>query len=290
MPDAVAGPPGLEVTGALRVVAHRPWPGSALAISPDGSWVAVALPGRVVTARLPDLSDEHEIHVADVRSIAAIGDDRLALAPHRGVLVIEDPVGAPHVAVRARGAGRVQVVAGPGGLLAAVGERAALPRATVVTRADLGRRRRWTASIAGATAAAWLDDRDLAVAAGEDLVLVRDGAEEARAMSPLGERITALAAVPGGVVIAGAGSHAVLHAIGPRAARPRIEVLPGGGRTLHATDGWLAVGTRSLGERVQVHDLATDTVMCELRGVASAVVAPPVVVATGREGTVVLAA
>jgi hypothetical protein len=38
-----------------------------------------------------------------------------------------------------------------------------------------------------------------------------------------------------------------------------------------------------------VHDLAADEVMWELRGVASAVVAPPLVVATGREGTVVLA-
>ena len=61
------------------------------------------------------------------------------------------------------------------------------------------------------------------------------------------------------------------------------------GRTLHAAEGWLAVGTRSLGERVQVYDLAADAVICELRGFAAAVVAPPLVVATGREGTVVLA-
>ena len=289
MPDAALVVPGLELSGDVRVVAHRPWPGSALAVAPDGEWLAVALPGRVVTARLPDLTDEREIHVADVRSIAAIGSDRLALAPHRGVLIIEDPVGVPQVAVRARGAGRVGLVAGPDGLLAAVGERAALPRATVVTRGDLGRRRGWTAGIPGATAAAWLDGRDLAVAAGDDLVLVRDGVEEARAQSPLGEPITALTTVPEGVVIAGAGAHALLHAIGPRAARPRIEVPPGGGRTLHAADGWLAAGTRSLGERVQVRDLASDEVICALRGVATAVVAPPLVVATGREGTVVLA-
>ena len=279
-----------EVSGDLHTVAHRPWPGSALAVSPDGQWVAVALPGRVVTARLPDLDDAHEIHVADVRSMAVIGDDRLALAPHRGVLIIEDPVGSPHVAVRARGSGRVQLVAGPGGLLAAVGERAALPRATVVTRSDRGRRRGWTAGIAGATTAAWLGDRDLAVAAGDDLVLVREGVEEARARSPLGERITGLASVPDGVVVVGAGPHAVLHATAPRAERPRIEVPPGGARTVHAADGWLAVGTRSLGERVQVHDLAADRVICAVRGAAGAVVAPPFVVATGREGTVVLAA
>lgn len=290
MAEALAVAPGLEMSGSLRVVAHRSWPGSALAVSPGGDWLAVALPGRVVTARLPDLTDAREIHVADVRSVAAVGPDRLALAPHRGVLIIEDPVGTPEVAVRARGAGRVGLVAGPDGLLAAVGERAALPRATVVTRADLGRRRGWTASIPGATAAAWLSARDLAVAAGDDLVLVRDGAEEARARNPLGEPITALVTVPEGVVIAGAGSHAVLHAIGPRAARPRIEVPPGGGRTLHAADGWLAAGTRSLGERVQVRDMASDEVICALRGVATAVVAPPLVVATGREGTVVLTA
>ncbi len=279
----------LEMSGDLHVVAHQPWPGSALAVSPDGAWVAVALPGRVVTARLPDLADPHEIHVADVRSLAAIGPDRLALAPHRGMLVIDDPVGTPHVAVRARGAGRVQLVAGPGGLLAAVGERAALPRATVVTRSDLGRRRGWTAGITGATTAAWLSERDLAVAAGEDLVLVREGVEDARAKRPLGERITGLASVPGGVVVVGAGSHAVLHATAPRAERSRLEVPPGAGRTVHAANGWLAVGTRSLGERVQVHDVAAGRVICALRGVAGAVVAPPLVVATGREGTVVLA-
>jgi hypothetical protein len=157
MPDAVTAVTGLEVTGAVRVVAHRPWPGSALAVAPGGEWVAVALPGRVVTARLPDLSDEHEIHVADVRSIAAISDDRLALAPHRGVLVIEDPVGAPRVAVRARGAGRVQVVAGPGGLFAAVGERAApghgrdAGRPGTPSRLDRRHRRRHGCRLAGWT-------------------------------------------------------------------------------------------------------------------------------------------
>jgi len=289
MPEGIATASALEVVGDLRVVAHQHWPGSALAVSPGGEWIAVALPGRVVTARLPDLSDAREIHVADVRSLAAVGNDRLALAPHRGLLVIEDPVGLAQVAVRSRGAGRVQLVAGPDGALAAVGERAALPRATVVTRTDLGRRRGWTATVAGATSAAWLDARDLAVAAGHDLVLVRDGVEEARAQDPLGEPITALAAVPGGVLIAGAGPEAVLHAIAPRAARPRIAVPPGGGRVLHSAGDWLAVGTRSLGERVQIHDLVGGEVICALRGVASAVVAPPLVVATGREGTAVLA-
>ena len=88
------------------MVASRAWPGSAITVSPDGEWVAIALPGRVVVARLPDLSDEREILVADVRSLVAVDPTRLALAPHRGVLVIDDPAGSPHVGVRARGAGR----------------------------------------------------------------------------------------------------------------------------------------------------------------------------------------
>lgn len=278
----------LEVDGDLEVVAHRPWPGSAITVAPGGEWVAVALPGRVVVARLPHLDDVREIHVADVRSLAAIADDRLALAPHRGLLVIEDPLGTPHVGVRARGAGRVVVSAGPGGLLAAVGERAALPRATVVARTDLGRRRGWTASIAAATAATWLDDGDLVVAAGADLVLVRGGVVQATAPSPLGEPIAAVAAVPDGVVMAGVGPRAVVHPITPGAPRCEIEVTPGGARWLHAADGLLAVGTRSLGERVVVHDLDEGGAVGTLRGVAVAVLAPPLMVATGREGTVVL--
>ena len=287
--EAIAAGAALEGDGDLAVVAHRPWPGSAITVAPGGEWIAVALPGRVVVARLPHLDDVREIHVADVRSLAAITDDRLVLAPHRGLLVIEDPLGTPHVGVRARGAGRVVVSAGPSGLLVAVGERAALPRATVVARTDLGRRRGWTASIPGATAAAWLGERDLVVAAGADLVLVRDGEVDARAEGPLGEPITALVSVPGGVVVAGAGPRAVVHATMPGAPRPAIDVAPGGARWLHAAEGLLAVGTRSLGERVAVHDLEEGGVVGTLRGVAAAVLAPPLLAATGREGTVVLA-
>ncbi len=185
MAKTLVAPARLEVEGALRVVAASVWPGSAITASPDGTWVAVALPGRVVVARLPDLSDIREIHVADVRSLAAIDPDRVALAPHRGLLIIEDPMGLPRVGVRARGVGRVRFVAGPDGVLAAVGERAALPRATVVTRVDAGRQRGWTPTVPGAIAAAWMGPHDLAVAAGADLVLVHDGVEHARVVAPL---------------------------------------------------------------------------------------------------------
>lgn len=275
--------------GALRVVATRGWPGSALAVSPDGAWAAVALPGRVVVARLPALDDVREIAVSDVRSMATVGPDRLALAPRRGLLVIDDPAGAARVGMRSRAPGRLALAAGPDGRLAAVGERAALPRATVVARSDQARRRDWTATVEGAVAAAWLGDDDLAVATGADLVLVRAGAVHARAASPLGERITALAAVPGGVAVAGPGERLVLHAVRPGAARPVLEVHPGTGRALAAGHGLLVVSSRSLGERVTVHDLATGERTASLRGVALAAPAPDCLVATGREGTVVLA-
>ncbi len=282
-------PGGLEVEGMFSVVASRAWPGSAVAVSPDGEWVAVALPGRVVVARLPDLSDEREILVADVRSLVAVDPTRLALAPHRGVLVIDDPAGSPHVGVRARGAGRVHLACSGDGALVAVGDRAALPRSTVVTRVDGGRTRGWTAGIVGATAAAWIDHGDLAVAAGLDLVLVRDGEEEARAEGPLGEPITAVVTVPGGVAIAGAGPRVVLHSTVPRAKRPAIEVPPGVGRSLQVGDGLMVTGTRSLGERVVVHDLTSGDQVAAIRGVATAAAVGGVVVGTGREGTVVLA-
>lgn len=277
----------LHVDGALRVLSTRPWPGSAAAVSPDGAWAAVALPGRVMVARLPGLDDPREIAVADVRSLVAVDAGRLALAPRRGLLVIDDPAGTPRVGLRARGPGRLSLAAGHGGLLAAVGERAALPRATVVARSDSGRRRDWTAAIDGAAAAAWIDGGDLVVAAGDDLVLVRRGAEHARAHSPLGEPITGLASIPGGVAIAGPGDRAVLHSVVPGASRPSIAVPPGTGRILAVADGMLVACTRSLGERVAVHDLATGDAVAMLRGVSAAAPAPPLVVATGREGTVV---
>lgn len=281
--------PDLVEQGALRVAAAQGWPGSALAVSPDGAWAAVALPGRVVVARLPGLDGVREIAVSDVRSMAAVGPDRLALAPRRGLLVIDDPLGAARVGLRSRAPGRLVLAAGDGGRLAAVGDRAALPRATVVARSDLARRRDWTATIEGALAAAWLDDGDLAVATGADLVLVRGGEEHARAPRPLGERITAVASIPGGVAIAGQGDRVVLHAVLPGAARPAIEVHPGTGRALAAGTGVLVVASRSLGERVTVHDLATGERTASLRGVALGAPAPGCVVATGREGTVVLA-
>ena len=274
--------------GALGVVAATGWPGSALAVSPDGAWAAVALPGRVVVARLPHLDDVREIAVSDVRSMAVVGDDRLALAPRRGLLVIDDPAGAARVGLRSRAPGRLALAAGPGGRLAAVGDRAALPRATVVARSDMARRRDWTASVEGALAAAWLDDGDLAVAAGADLVLVRSGEEHARAPSPLGERITAVASIPGGVAVAGQGDRVVLHAVLPGAGRPSLDVHPGTGRALAAAHGMLVVSSRSLGERVTVHDLSTGDRTASLRGVALGVPGPGCVVATGREGTVVL--
>lgn len=281
--------PDLVEQGALRVAAAQGWPGSALAVSPDGAWAAVALPGRVVVARLPGLDGVREIAVSDVRSMAAVGPDRLALAPRRGLLVIDDPLGAARVGLRSRAPGRLVLSAGDDGRLAAVGDRAALPRATVVARSDLARRRDWTATVEGAMAAAWLDDGDLAVATGADLVLVRGGEEHARAPRPLGERITAVASIPGGVAIAGQGDRVVLHAVLPGAARPAIEVHPGTGRALAAGTGVLVVASRSLGERVTVHDLATGERTASLRGVALGAPAPGCVVATGREGTVVLA-
>jgi hypothetical protein len=281
--------PDLVEQGALRVAAAQGWPGSALAVSPDGAWAAVALPGRVVVARLPGLDGIREIAVSDVRSMAAVGPDRLALAPRRGLLVIDDPLGAARVGLRSRAPGRLVLSAGDGGRLAAVGDRAALPRATVVARSDLARRRDWTATIEGALAAAWLDDGDLAVATGADLVLVRGGEEHARAPRALGERITAVASVPGGVAIAGQGDRVVLHNVLPGSARPAIEVHPGTGRALAAGAGMLVVASRSLGERVTVHDLATGERTASLRGVALGAPAPGCVVATGREGTVVLA-
>lgn len=279
--------PGPEVGGDLRVLASRPWPGSAVATAPDGSWAAVALPGRVMVARLPGLDHEREIAVSDVRSLVAVDEGRLALAPRRGLLVIDDPAGSPRVGLRARGPGRLALAAGPGGRLAAVGDRAALPRATVIARSDAGRRRDWTAAVDGATVAAWLDGGDLVVAAGEDLVLVRGGAEQARAHSPIGEPITGLASIPGGVAIAGAGDRAVLHSVVPGASRPSITVPPGTGRVLAVAGGMLVACTRSLGERVAVHDLATGRAIGWLRGASAAAPAPPLVVATGREGTVV---
>jgi hypothetical protein len=273
--------------GALRIVAAKPWPGTALTVSPDLAWVAVSLPGRVIVARLPDLDDVCEIAVSDVRSMAAVDSGRLALAPRRGLLVIEDPLGAARVGLRSRGPGRLVLAAGPDGRLAAVGDRAALPRATVIARSDAARRRDWTACIEGARSAAWLDGGDLVVAAASDLVLVRRGEESARAKDPLGEPIVALASVPGGVVIAGAGDRAVVHSVVPGASRPAIAVPPGTGRTLSAAGGLLTASTRSLGERVSVHDLATGRAIATLRGVSTGVPAPPYVVATGREGTVV---
>jgi hypothetical protein len=276
------------MTSVMRVLAARPWPGTAVAVSPDGGWAAIALPGRVMVARLPGLDDAREIAVADVRSLAAVDSTRLAMAPRRGLLVIEDPLGDASVGLRARGPGRLVLAAGAGGRLAAVGERAALPRATVIARSDAARRRDWTAVIDGAGAAAWLDGGDdLVVAAGHDLVLVRRGEEAARAESPLGEPIAALAAVPGGVVIAGAGDRVLIHPTSAGAPRRAIEVAPGTGRSVAAADGVLAVSTRSLGERVSVHDLASGAPVAVLRGVSVGVPAPPYLVATGREGTVV---
>ena len=63
----------VKVQGDLEVVAHRSWPGTAITVAPGGGWVAIALPGRVVVARLPDLDDAREVHVADVRSLVALG-------------------------------------------------------------------------------------------------------------------------------------------------------------------------------------------------------------------------
>jgi hypothetical protein len=283
--------------GAFAVVAARPWPGAAVAISPDAAWAAIALPGRVVVAGLPHLDRVREVDVSDVRSLVALDGGRLALAPRRGFLVIDDPAGAPRVGVRARGPGRLALAVGPEGRLAAVGERAALPRATVVARSDAARRRDWTAAVPGATSAAWLEGDDLAVAAGDDLVLVRAGQEEARLTAPLGERITALAAIPGGVAIAGAGPRALLHSMRPGAGSPVVEVPPGVGRTLGYAGGLLVCGTRSLGERVVVIDLATGAIVHEQRGASAGALAlggptcppgVPLLVASGREGTVVI--
>ena len=95
------------------------------------------------------------------------------------------------------------------------------------------------------------------------------------------------AVVGNGVVIAGAGDRALLHSIVPGAPRTAIAVPPGTGRTLSAAGGLLTASTRSLGERVSVHDLATGRAIATLRGVSTGVPAPPYVVATGREGTVV---
>lgn len=279
--------PGVEATGALRVVASRTWPGSALAVSPDGAWVAVALPGRVMVARLPDLDGAREIAVSDVRSLAALDARRLALAPRRGLMVIDDPLATARVGLRARGPGRLVLAAGPDGRLAAVGDRVALPRATVIARSDRARRRDWTAAVEDAVAAAWIDGGDLVVAAGDDLVLLRRGEEQVRARGPLGGPITALAAIGGGVAIAGPGDRVVLHSIVPRAARPSIAVPPGMGRVLTASQGMLVAGTRSLGERVSAHDVSTGESIGGLRGVSVGAPAPPYVVATGREGTVV---
>ncbi len=274
--------------GELTVLTTRPWPGCALAASSDGEWVAVALPGRVVVARLPSLDDVREIDVSDVRSLVAVDPGRLAVAPRRGLLVIDDPMGIPRVGLRARGPGRLALAADGEGRVAAVGERAALPRATVVARSDAARRRDWTAAIDGARAAAWLEGGDLVVAAGEDLVLVRDGREEARARAPLGEDITALASIPGGVAVAGAGPHVVLHSTIPGAARSHVEIPPGTGRSLSVAGDMLVAATRSLGERVAVHRLSTGEQVHDMRGVAVGAAAPPYVVATGREGTVVM--
>lgn len=277
------------VEGDLRVVAHRPWPGGAITVSPDGTWAAIALPGRVVVARLPGLDAEREIHVADVRSLVALDANTLALAPHRGVLVIRDPAGTPRVGVRARGVGRVALAAGPDGILAAVGARAALPRATIVTRTDGGTRQGWTAVVTGAVVATWVGKDDLVVAAGEDLVLVRGGEEDARVEAPLGGPIGALASIPGGVVIAGPGPRAMFHALAPGMPHAYIDVLPGTSRSLATAGGLLAVGTRSLGERVVVRDLQADREIAIARGMAAVALAPPLVVVTGREGTLVLA-
>jgi hypothetical protein len=274
--------------GGLTVLATRPWPGSALAASRDGEWVAVALPGRVVVARLPYLDDVREIDVSDVRSLVAVDPGRLALAPRRGLLVIDDPAGTPRVGVRARGPGRLVLATDGEGRVAAVGDRAALPRATVVARSDAARRRDWTAAIHGARCAAWLEGGDLVVAAGEDLVLVRGGREEARACAPLGEVITALASVPGGVAVAGPGPRVLLHSVIPGATRPHVEIPPGTGRSLSVTGDILVASTRSLGERVTMYRLSTGEQVHEMRGVAVGAAAPPYVVATGREGTVVV--
>lgn len=277
---------------AFAVVATRPWPAAAVAMSPDATWVAVALPGRVLVARLPHLDAVREVAVSDVRSLAAVDATRLAMAPRRGLLMIDDPAGSPHVGLRARGPGRLALAAGPDGRLAAVGDRAALPRATVVARSDAARRRDWTAMVPGAVAAAWLDQGDLAVATGGDLVLVRGGREEARVRAPVDGAITALAAIPGGVAAAGAGARVLLHSVRPGTGSTSLEVPPGTGRTLAAAGGMLVSGTRSLGERVVVHDLATGEVVHERRGASVAAVASgaqgSVVVAAGREGTVVL--
>ncbi len=283
-----SGAPRRQDPGALRVLAARPWPGSAIAVSPDGAWVAVALPARVVVARLPDLDGVREIAVPDVRSLAAVDPGRLALAPRRGLLVIADPRGGARVGIRARTPGRLALAAGPDGRLAAVGARAALPRATVVAWSDGARRREWTAALASASVAAWLAADDLAVAVGDDLLLVRRGEEIARATSPLGEPITALASVPGGVVLAGAGDRAVVHTMIPGVSRRAITIPPGTARSLAAAPGILTAATRSGGERVSIHDLPTGAVIARLRGVAAAVPVPPYVVATGREGTVVV--
>ncbi len=272
----------------FTVLAVRPWPGSALAAPAEGGWVAVALPGRVLVARLPDLDEVREVDVSDVRSLVALDASRLALAPRRGLLVINDPMGAPRVGLRARGPGRLVLAADGSGRLAAVGDRAALPRATVVARSDGARRRDWTAVVEGARAAAWLDDGDLVVAAGEDLVLVRDGRAEARVRSPLGEPIAALAPFPGGMAVAGAGPRALLHSIIPGAAWPSMGIPPGTGRSLSAGEGLLVAGTRSLGERVAIHSLATGDEVHVVRGFSVGALAPPYVVVTGREGTVVL--
>ena len=81
----------------------------------------------------------------------------------------------------------------------------------------------------------------------------------------------------------------MLHTTIPGVPRPALEIAPGTGRALSADGGMLVASTRSLGERVTVHDIATGERVASLRGVALGVAAPPHVVATGREGTVVLA-
>jgi hypothetical protein len=290
---AGAPPPRLDCpapsgAGRLEPVAHRPWPGAAVAVDPASAHVVVALPGRLVVGSLPDLGDGRSVDLADVRAVAPVpGLRAVCAAGGRGARVLALDRSAP--LLRLRTPGRVQPAVSPGGARLALVGQVARPRASVGVWDLAGGRRLWTAPVYAAACAAWADGAVLAVG-GRDLRLFgHEGSVLPVAPAPRGERITALAAGGGVLVSAGEGPVGTVWDADRAAVCGSVPVPAGPGRSLAVDGPTLAAGTRAAGEAVALVDLRRRTVDHLLRGVSAVALAGPWLVVTGREGTAVLA-
>jgi hypothetical protein len=182
----------------------------------------------------------------------------------------------------------VSAASSPGGALLALAGRVSRPRATLGVW-DLDRRAQaWSAAVWGATCAAWVDGRLLAVGGRDLRLFTHEGEPLPAAGLPDGLPVEALAATPTRLVSAGRGPTATLWDPGRPAAVGTVPVPAGAGRTLALEGPTLAAGTLRAGGAVALVDMRRRTVDRVLLGMRAAALAGRWLAVTGAAGTAVL--